>query len=81
MKTTRLFYVVESEESNPEIFIHKEDALKNARDWKRQGDINIEVSIKEVKNWFQEKYGDEREVFNYDDYADTFNTIKIIKTL
>lgn len=71
---TRLFYVVESRESNPEIFAVREDAMSNAKDWKRQGDTRVTVTISEVRNAYIEKYSDD--CWNYDDRADTFRTIK-----
>ncbi len=77
-KLTRLFYVVESRESNPELFNTLEDAKSNAKDWKRQGDTEVQVSIRQVKNAYVEKYSDD--CFNYDDRSDTFEIIKIINT-
>jgi len=70
---TRLFYVVESDESAPEIFLVRKDALKNAFKWYCEGDTYVQVSIKEVNNAYIEEG-----VWNYEERNDTFDTIKII---
>lgn len=69
---TRVFFVVDSEEDNEELY----ETLEDARDAKARLDPEnhplIRVCI--VKNAFVDDG-----VWNYDDYLDTFDTIKYIE--
>lgn len=62
---TRVFFAVDSEENNVEIF----DTLESAKLWQKVEGGDIWVAI--VKNAYQEDGS-----WNYEDYSDTFNFIK-----
>lgn len=65
---TKLFYVIEGVESNPEIYETREDAVKaflNCSD-------NPTLTIREVQNYFRESNG---LGWNYDDRSNTFKII------
>ncbi len=78
---TRLFFVVESRESNPELFETEEDARSNAQDWKSQGDSRVIIEIRKVKNAYQDNFTDGHSGWNYEDLSDTFQTIKKLSFL
>jgi len=70
MKPSRLFWVVDSPDYNEEIFVTKKQAVKYAKRFGKQEPYTI--SIAEVRNFYWEK---DLKGWNYDDQADTFDTI------
>ncbi len=72
----RLFYVVDSLETNEEIFNDRKEALDMFDSLKERGYCNARIRICEVNNWY---YDEILEGINYDNESDTFKTIKILR--
>lgn len=70
MDNTRLFYVVDAPEVNEELFTTYEKALD---EYKEMVKLNLSPRIRicQVKHSYKEMGG-----WNYDDYSDTFETVK-----
>jgi hypothetical protein len=73
---TRLFYVVDATETNEEIYTTLEEAERNYKELDVLPQDKPRLYIAQVKNAYFEK---ELNAWNYHDYSDTFEIIKIIK--
>lgn len=72
MSDTRLFYVTDSVESNEEIFETYEEAMSHFWRLVNDGQELPRLRVCEVVRAFKENG-----VWNYDDQADTFTTVKV----
>ena len=77
MKETRLFFIVDSAETNYEIFETLEQAETYKETLEKQNKENGSIKVAIVKNAYKERIQG-KQVWKYDDYSDTF---EIIKTL
>lgn len=73
VKEVRLFFVTDSTEDNEEIF----ETLQEAEEYLKRTKLgkNPRIRICMVRNAYKEDNGG----WNYDDYSDTFETVKVIK--
>lgn len=71
--STRLFFTVYSETSEREIFNTLQEARQYAKDLKNLSKKSIVIDACIVRNAYREDNG-----WNYDDYSDTFDVIKVI---
>jgi hypothetical protein len=67
---TRLFFAVDSEENNPEIF----ETLESAKLWQKVEGGKIWIAI--VKNAYKEEG---LNAWNYEDFSDTFTFVKYME--
>lgn len=82
--TTRLFFVVDSKLDNEEIFTTLEEAKKYfdefetgyAEDAENDEQIEPRIYIALVRNSYYDKSA---KAWNYEDYSDTFEVIKVLK--
>lgn len=78
MEHTRLFYVVDAPEVNEEIFETLSEAQAEYDEMEKL-DIGTRLYIAEVKHAYIEEGGALHGLWNYDDYSNTFNIIKILQ--
>lgn len=76
MNATRLFYVTDSVESNEEIFETYQEAIAYFCSLIDDNQELVRLRICEVNNAYQYSDGEGRILWNYEDRADTFTTIK-----
>lgn len=74
MNEARLFWVVDSDEDNEEIFETQDQANSYAEKYGKREPYRIYIG--EVRNFYQEADGG----WNYDDHSDTFSHIITITT-
>lgn len=70
---TRAFYVVDSDEENPELF----ETLEQAQEYIATSELkNLEIAICQVRHAYQEDNGE----WSYEDLSDTFQIVKYLTT-
>lgn len=74
MNKKRLFWIVDSENSEREIFENREEAESFMEEYAKDTGEAVKLIISECKNYFKEENGE----WNYADYRDTFNDILTI---
>ena len=76
-KNIRLFFAVDSDESNKEIFDNYDEANMFAKSLIENCEENVNMSIEIVRNAYKEGgVGETGYKWNYDDRSDTFNWVK-----